>query len=122
MIIKKCDKCGALVRVLNDCSCDNCGIICCGDTMREIIPNSVDAAVEKHVPAYTVDGDVMNIEVNHVMDDDHFIEWVSVVSDNNEIIFKMKPGDTTKITHKYIPHSKIYAYCNLHGLWVKEVE
>ena len=52
LIIKKCSKCGAMVEVLNDCNCDKCGITCCGEEMKILIPNSVDAAFEKHVPAY----------------------------------------------------------------------
>ena len=28
--VKKCLKCGALVKVFKDCECDNCGIKCCG--------------------------------------------------------------------------------------------
>ena len=31
-----CEKCGAMVKVLIDCTCNNCGIKCCGETMKEI--------------------------------------------------------------------------------------
>ena len=31
-----CEKCGAMVKVLIDCTCANCGIKCCGETMKEI--------------------------------------------------------------------------------------
>ena len=122
MIIKKCNKCGAVVKVLNDCTCEDCGIMCCGEKMTEQKPNSVDVSFEKHVPTYEVDGDIINIHIDHVMDDDHYIEWVSIVDGNNEVTFYMKPGDSTDIRHEYIPGSKIYAYCNKHGLWEKEVE
>lgn len=36
LIIKKCSKCGALVEVLKDCSCDNCGIVCCGEKWKKL--------------------------------------------------------------------------------------
>ena len=36
LVIKRCLKCGATVEVLKDCTCDNCGIKCCGETMKEI--------------------------------------------------------------------------------------
>ena len=52
LIIKKCKSCGAMVKVLKDCTCENCGIKCCGEEMEILVPNSVDAAVEKHVPTY----------------------------------------------------------------------
>ena len=47
LIIKKCKSCGAMVKVLKDCTCENCGIKCCGEEMEILVPNSVDAAVEK---------------------------------------------------------------------------
>ena len=34
--IARCEKCGAMVKVLIDCTCDNCGIKCCNETMKEI--------------------------------------------------------------------------------------
>ena len=52
LVIKKCKKCGATVKVLEDCHCGGCGIVCCGEPMETLVPNSVDAAVEKHVPTY----------------------------------------------------------------------
>lgn len=122
MVIKKCNKCGAVVKVLHDCTCEDCGIKCCGEEMKVLTPNSEDASFEKHVPTYEVDGDIMNITVNHVMDEDHYIEWISIVDGDNEVTFYTKPGDINKVRHLYIPGAKIYAYCNKHGLWVKEVE
>ena len=46
LIIKKCQKCGALVEVINDCNCWDCGITCCGEPMVKLISNSVDASFE----------------------------------------------------------------------------
>lgn len=123
LIIKKCAKCGAIVKVIEDCRCENCGIKCCGEQMKELIPNSVDAAVEKHVPTYEVKEGKLFIKVNHVMEEEHFIEWISIVSDNKEITTYFKPGEEA-VTHccKYIPGTTIYAYCNKHGLWKIDVE
>ena len=53
-MLKRCNKCGALLKVLKDCNCDNCGIACCGETLENIKPNSVDASFEKHVPEYKI--------------------------------------------------------------------
>ena len=52
LVIKRCKSCGATVKVIDDCNCNECGIICCGEPMEKLVPNSVDAAVEKHVPTY----------------------------------------------------------------------
>ena len=122
LIIKKCLKCGALVKVLEDCTCENCGIKCCGGEMRALIPNSVDAAVEKHVPTYEIKDGKILAKVNHVMDDDHYIEWISIVFDGKETTTYFKPGDEPIAHCKYVPGSTIYAYCNKHGLWKTEVE
>lgn len=122
LIIKKCKKCGALVKVLQDCNCSNCGIKCCGENMEVLIPNSVDAAIEKHVPTYEIKDDEIFIKVNHVMEEEHYIEWISVVYNNNEFITYLKPGQEAIANFKYIPGSTIYAYCNKHELWKKEVK
>ena len=120
-IIKKCMKCGALVKAINDCKCDNCSIKCCNEEMKELIPNSVDAAIEKHIPEYEIKDNKIYITVNHVMEEDHYIEWISVVTDNKEYITYLKPGAEAKAEAPYIKESTIYAYCNKHSLWKKEV-
>ena len=121
-IIKKCKSCGALVKVLKDCNCENCGIQCCGEPMAELIPNSVDAAAEKHVPTYEVKDGKIFARVNHVMEEDHYIEWISIVFEEKEVIKYFKPGDEPVAHCKYVPGSTIYAYCNKHALWKADVK
>ena len=122
LLIKKCMKCGALVKVLEDCTCDDCGIKCCGEEMKALIPNSVDAAVEKHVPTYEVKDGKLFVTVNHVMDDDHFIEWVTIVFGDREVTTYFEPGKEATTHCKYVPGATIYAYCNKHGLWEAKVK
>ena len=121
-IIKKCEKCGAMVKVFKDCNCQGCGIVCCNEPMKTLVPNSVDAAVEKHVPTYQVYGGKIMVKVNHVMDEDHFIEWIACVYENRERIKYLTPEEEAEVTFKYKPGATLYAYCNKHGLWKKEVE
>lgn len=120
--IKKCDSCGALVKVIEDCNCDNCGIQCCEKEMRLLKPNSVDAAVEKHVPQYEKVEDEIFVTVNHVMEKEHFIEWICLVADNKEYMVKLYPEQNAEVRFPYIPGSCIYAYCNKHGLWKNDVK
>lgn len=120
--IKKCMKCGAIVKVIEDCKCENCGIQCCGEQMKELIPNSVDAAVEKHVPTYEVKDGKIYVKVNHVMEEEHYIEWISIVFDGKEGTTYFAPGQEAVAHCKYVPGSIIYAYCNKHGLWKAEVK
>ncbi len=122
LVIKKCMKCGAMVQVLEDCSCENCGIRCCGDQMQILKPNSVDAAVEKHIPIYEVKDGKIFVTVNHVMEEEHYSEWISIVFENKIVTKYFQPGDEPTMHCKYVPGSTIYAYCNKHSLWKKEVE
>ena len=121
-VIKKCKSCGALIKVFKDCTDQNCKIKCCGEEMTELVPNSVDAAAEKHVPTYEVQDGKIFVKVNHVMEEDHYIEWISIVFDNKEVIKYFKPGDEPVAHCKYVPGSTIYAYCNKHALWKTEVK
>ena len=124
-IIKKCMKCGALVTVLDDCTCEDCGIRCCGEEMTELVANTTDAATEKHVPVYerVEDEIVVRVgEVEHPMEKDHYIEWIAQVKDNRMTMVRLYPEQATETRFPYVPESTIYAYCNKHGLWKTEVE
>ena len=121
LVIRKCKSCGALVKVLEDCNCE-CKIQCCGSPMEVLVPNSVDAAVEKHVPTYEIVEDEIYVKVNHVMEKEHYIEWISLVKENKEFTVKLYPEQNAEARFKYIPGSTLYAYCNKHGLWKADVE
>ena len=121
LVIKKCMKCGALVKVLKDCECEGCKIKCCSEEMKELKPNSVDAAVEKHVPTFERVGGKIVARVNHVMEDDHYIEWISLVSGNKEYTVYLKPGDEAVAIFDDVQLGTIYAYCNKHSLWRKDI-
>ena len=122
LVIKKCLKCGAIVKVINDCKCPDCGIRCCDEPMKEMKANSTDGSREKHIPTYTIENDKLIVTVNHVMDDDHYIEWICLLTDNIEKYYYFNPGEEAKIIIDNIPHGKIYSYCNKHGLWVTDIK
>ena len=71
--LKKCNICGKVIEVTNDEP-----VMCCGQEMVDVKPNSVDCAIEKHIPTYTVNGDEIEVTVNHVMEEDHYIEWIAI--------------------------------------------
>ena len=120
--IKQCTKCGATVEVLKDCTCDNCGIKCCGEEMVTLAPNTVDASVEKHLPAYEVIGNYIVATVNHVMEDDHYIEYLALDSKNITAKKFLKIGDKAQAVFPYVPGSKLYSYCNKHGMWSVDIK
>ena len=120
--LKKCMKCGALVETIKDCTCENCGVQCCGEPMVELKENSVECSIEKHLPVYEIEANYIVVTVNHVMEGDHFIEFIAF--ENNGVVGKkyFKPGNEIKAVFPYVKGSKIFAYCNKHGLWSKVVE
>ena len=120
--IKKCIKCGATVEVLQDCTCENCGIKCCGEEMVTMTPNTVEASAEKHIPTYQVIGNYIVATVNHVMEDDHYIEYIALSSDGITAKKYLEIGKTAQAVFPYVKGSKLYGYCNKHGLWEITVE
>lgn len=120
--LRRCSGCGATIEVINDCKCDDCGIQCCGKVMEKVSANSVDASVEKHLPTYEVIGSYVVVSVNHVMEDEHYIEYIALDCDKVNGKKYFKPGETAKAVFPYIPGSRLYGYCNKHGLWMCEVK
>ena len=121
-MLKKCLKCGAIVEVLKDCTCENCGVKCCGEEMKIIKENSVEASVEKHKPEYKVMGNYIIVTVNHVMEEEHFIDFVAIDADSLTAKKFFKIGENPTAIFPYVKGSKIYSYCNKHGLWSTIVE
>ena len=122
LIIKKCTSCNATVKVLQDCTCDNCGINCCGKPMRKLKANESDGIAEKHKPTFKVDGNYIVVNVDHVMDEDHYIEWIVHVYENRICRVNLKPGEKPVAKFAYKPGATLYAMCNKHGLWKVDVE
>ena len=121
LVMKKCKSCGAMIEVLQDCNCPGCGIQCCGKEMEVLVPNSVDAAVEKHVPTYEVIEDEVLVKVNHVMEKEHYIEWIAMVKENRMQRIRLYPEQKAEVYFPYLAGATLYAYCNKHGLWKAEV-
>ncbi len=120
LILKKCNSCQAMVKVITDCHCP-CGINCCDEPMEEIKANTVDASFEKHVPTYEIKDNIINVTVNHVMEENHYIEWIMFVTENTEQTVYLKNAKEAKATFPY-QKGILYAYCNNHGLWSNEVK
>ena len=90
--------------------------------MVRLILNSVDASFEKHIPTFEYVGDEILVKVNHVMEKEHFIEWIALVNDKDICKVKLLSEQNAECRFKYIKGSKLYAYCNKHGLWSCDVE
>ena len=118
-----CPHCGNLVEMVNDAGVKP---VCCGQKMQELVPNTVEASGEKHIPAVNVgDGFVeVNVgSVDHPMVDVHWIEWVQLVTDKGSYRKVLNPGEAPKVYFLLAGEKPlaVYAYCNLHGLWKTEL-
>ena len=116
--VYKCDLCGNIVEVLEGGGGE---LTCCGEAMKLLKENTVDAAVEKHVPVIeTVDGGVkVKVgDVAHPMEEKHYITWIQVVADGKTCTQFLKPGEAPEAFFA-VSASNVTAraYCNLHGLW-----
>ena len=114
-----CSHCGNIVTKIKDAKVP---VVCCGQKMDELIPNTVDASNEKHVPVVKVEGKQVLVNVgavNHPMVDEHYIEWVYVETENGGSFKYLKPGSQPQVKFDLGDEKAVavYAYCNLHGLW-----
>jgi superoxide reductase len=114
----KCELCGNIVGVMHAGPGE---LVCCGQPMVCLKENSVDAAVEKHVPVIEkIEGGV-KVKVGsvaHPMQEDHYIEWIEIVADGKSYRQFLKPGDAPEAVF-LVDAANITAkeYCNLHGYW-----
>ena len=89
--------------------------------MKEIKANTFDCAVEKHLPKVEVVGKYIVATVEHVMEPEHYIEWIALEAEGVSGRKYFKAGETPKAIFPYVKGSKVYAYCNKHELWQVEV-
>lgn len=118
-----CRRCGNLVGMIHD---SGVPMICCGEKMEALVPNTVDASGEKHLPVAVMDGNVLRVHVgsvDHPMLPEHFIEWVYVQTEHGVQRKALKPGDAPEVSFCLGDDkaTAVYAYCNLHGLWMTEL-
>lgn len=116
----KCSHCGNIVEMIEE---SGVPVVCCGDKMGLMEPNTTDAATEKHVPVIEVEGREVVVKVGsveHPMVPEHHISW---------IVLETNFGAQRKyLDHEGKPEARFsllegeeviaaYEYCNLHGFW-----
>lgn len=114
-----CSHCGNIIGMIEDAGVP---VMCCGQKMDALIPNTVEASGEKHVPVVTVEDNVVTVRigsVDHPMIPEHSIQWVYLETDKGGSRKVLSPGEapTVKFTLTGETPIAVYAYCNLHGLW-----
>ena len=118
-----CSHCGNLVGMIED---KGVPLFCCGQKMTELVPGTVEASGEKHIPVVTVEGDTVTVNVgsvDHPMIPEHFIGWVYLQTENGGQRKILKAGDAPNVTFALGGDKPVaaYAYCNLHGLWKTDI-
>jgi len=118
-----CEHCGNMIEMVKD---KGVPVMCCGQKMKVLEPNTVEASGEKHLPAVMLEGNVVNVNVgtvDHPMLDVHYIEWIYLETEKGGQIKYLKPEEAPSASFELKDDKAVavYAYCNLHGLWKTDI-
>lgn len=111
-----CKECGNIIGLIKG---DAKRITCCGETVIQLVAH--EEINEKHTPKYEKVENEIFVTLNHPMTKEHYIEWIALMTDTKTIRVRMYPEQNAECRFPYIPNSKIFAYCNQHGLWCSKV-
>ncbi|MFK4784598.1 desulfoferrodoxin family protein [Fusobacterium sp. MFO224] len=120
----QCEHCGNIIKKFYD---SGVPVVCCGQTIKELVPKTADAAGEKHVPLIDVDGEDVKVTVGstlHPMLENHYIVWIYLETTNGGQFHYFNPGDEPIAYFKLAKDEKVisaYEYCNIHSLWKSEL-
>ncbi|OOM16156.1 desulfoferrodoxin [Clostridium saccharobutylicum] len=117
----RCETCGNIVELIKN---GGGRLVCCGKEMTKLEPNTSDGAQEKHVPVVERKDGKIHVKigsVEHPMTDEHYIEWIAVVTDKIIEKISLSPGEKPEAVFVDKGHGTVYEYCNLHGLWKTEI-
>ena len=118
----RCRHCGNVIQKVVD---SRVPVVCCGEKMEELIPGTVDASVEKHLPVVTwIDEKTIKVEVGsvaHPMLAEHHIAFICVETENGGIRVDLKEKPEAIVVLGDAKPVAVYEYCNLHGLWKTEL-
>ena len=118
----RCAHCGNIILKVVD---KGVPVICCGEPMAELVPNTTDGAMEKHVPVVEQEahgsGYSTTVKVGsvpHPMLPEHYIPLIAAVGDDTMVLKFPKPGDAPELK-SFFRTQQVSAYelCNLHGFW-----
>ena len=120
-----CRRCGNLIEMINDSGVTP---ICCGTDMDVLTANTTEAATEKHIPVIEINDNIAKVtvgEVLHPMEEEHYIEWIYLETNKGIKRKNLHPKEEPTAYFALLEDETVisaYAYCNLHGLWIKELK
>lgn len=116
----RCNHCGNIVVFVYQ---SGVPVMCCGEAMSKIEPNTTEAGTEKHIPVIAKEGNKVTVTVGsvaHPMAEEHFIQWIALETKNGNQRIELKPGEAPQAVFYVDDNDEVidaFAYCNLHGLW-----
>ena len=118
-----CETCGNIIGMVH---ASGVPVFCCGKKMTELVPGTVEASAEKHIPVVEVGENSVKVcvgSVLHPMAEEHHISWVYLQTDRGGQRKVLTPGSDPVVNFALQDEKPVavYAYCNLHGLWKAEI-
>ncbi|MEG1060464.1 MAG: desulfoferrodoxin family protein [Oscillospiraceae bacterium] len=118
-----CEHCKNMVDMIFD---SGVPMMCCGQKMTALVPNSVEAATEKHIPVVSISGNTVTVTVGsvlHPMLAEHHIAWIALETTAGVYRKALEAGKEPVAVFTLTDEKPITAYefCNLHGLWKKDI-
>ena len=118
-----CEKCGNIVGMIHSSGVNP---VCCGQKMSVLEAGVVEASREKHIPEVIVGENSVEVIVGsvlHPMAEEHSILWVYLETDKGAHRIDLEIGNEPRAVFALKDEKPVavYAYCNLHGLWKKEI-
>jgi superoxide reductase len=117
----KCNVCGNVVEVVHEGAP---ALVCCGEDMEKLEAQTVDKGKEKHVPVVLDSecGILVKVgDVEHPMEDKHYIKFIEVLTADRVYRKELNPGDKPEASFCVEKQDvvSVREYCNIHGLWEK---
>lgn len=114
-----CKHCGNMVTFINE---SGVPLICCGEKMQQVVPNTTEAVTEKHIPIVSQEGNTVTVTVGsvlHPMLAEHYIQWIYLETEKGSQIKYLNPSEEPVAVFELVDDKFVaaYEYCNLHGLW-----
>ena len=117
--IYRCNVCGNIIEVVH---VGGGSLNCCGNGMELLDDTPQETGAEKHIPIIEKTDKGVKVKVStleHPMEEKHFIEWISITTDDGVYRKFLKPGDAPEAEFEIEFNDVIKAreYCTVHGLW-----
>ncbi len=115
-----CEHCGNIITFMKN---KGVPVMCCGQKMNKLDPNTSEGANEKHLPVIAQDGNKVTVTVGsvlHPMLEEHLIEWIVLETKKGNMTVNLKPGQEPVAEFVLADGDEVvaaYEYCNLHSLW-----